>query len=149
MKKCSQTRCTGIWAVAAGIVLLNLILILCGWKSHPAELPLHISPDGSYTATMPYTRLLLYPCVSLAASVLIFAAGASAFRLCPRYDDARGTRRMLYALAACCMDLIVLCSTCVGLTMGQTPFFMYAEPVLLLLLIICITAAEIRIRKKV
>ena len=137
-----------LWILTAGIILVNFALVLFLRHSLPADLPLHINLDGSYARTMPYARLFCYPATSLVACVLIYVLAAIAMKIFPKWDDARGIRCTLVDIAACCIALIVLCSTCVALTMGRSHFFMLAEPVIFVLLITAIVVGEVRVRKE-
>lgn len=126
---------------------MNFALVLFLRHSLPAELPLHINVDGTYARTMPYTRLFFYPATSLLASVLLYVLTAMVIKMFPRLDDARGIRCTLVNIAACCIALIVLCSSCVALTMGRNHFFMFAEPVIFLILVAAIVLGEVRIHR--
>lgn len=136
-----------LWILTAGIILVNFALVLFLRHSLPAELPLHINVDGTYAQTMPYSRLFFYPATSLIIGVLLYVLAAIVMKIFPKWDDAKGIRCTLVDIAACCIALIVLCSTCVALTMGQNHFFMFAEPVIFLLLVAAIVVGEVRIRK--
>ena len=136
-----------LWILTAGIILVNFALVLFLRHSLPAELPLHINVDGTYAQTMPYSRLFFYPATSLVIGVLLYVLAAIVMKIFPKWDDAKGIRCTLVDIAACCIALIVLCSTCVALTMGQNHFFMFAEPVIFLLLVAAIVVGEVRIRK--
>ena len=126
---------------------MNFALVLFLRHSLPAELPLHISVDGTYAQTMPYARLFFYPATSLLAGVLLYVLAAIAMKLFPKWDDARGIRCTLVDIAACCIALIVLSSTCVALTMGRIHFFMFAEPAIFLLIVAAIIVGEVRIHR--
>ena len=136
-----------LWILSSFIILVNFALVLFCRRALPSELPLHISLDGSYADTMPYTRLFLYPLVSLALAIGIYIVSALFFKLLPKLDDARGIRCANVDIAVCCLTLIILCSTCVALTTGKAHFFMFAEPAILLVLLIAIVAGEIRIHR--
>ena len=136
-----------LWILTAGIILVNFALVLFLRHSLPAELPLHINVDGTYAQTMPYSRLFFYPATSLIIGVLLYVLAAIVMKIFPKWDDAKGIRCTLVDIAACCIALIVLCSTCVALTMGQNHFFMFAEPVIFLLLVAAIVVGEVRICK--
>ena len=136
-----------LWILSALVILVNFALVLFCRRSLPAELPLHISLDGSYADTMPYSRLFLHPLVSLALAAGIYIVSALLFRRFPKLDDAKGIRCTNIDIAVCCLALIILCSTCVALTMGKVHFFMFAEPVILLIMLVAIFAGEIRIQK--
>ena len=136
-----------LWILTAGIILVNFALVLFLRHSLPAELPLHINVDGTYAQTMPYSRLFFYPATSLVIGVLLYVLAAIVMKIFPKWDDAKGIRCTLVDIAACCIALIVLCSTCVALTMGQNHFFMFAEPVIFLLLVAAIVVGEVRICK--
>ena len=134
-----------LWILSTLIILVNFALVLFCRRALPAELPLHISLDGSYADTMPYSRLFLYPLVSLLLSAGIYIVSALLFKHFPKLDDAKGIRCTIIDIAICCLALIILCSTCVALTMGKAHFFMFAEPVILLILLFAIVAGEIKI----
>lgn len=136
-----------LWILTAGIILVNFALVLFLRHSLPADLPLHINLDGTFAKTMPYTRLFFYPATSLVAGVLIYMVAAIAMKLFPKLDDARGVRCTLVDITACCLALIVLCSTCVALTMGQNHVFMFAEPLIFLVLLTAIIVGEVRIHR--
>lgn len=74
--------------------------------------------------------------------------GALVMKKFPKFDDALGIRYRLIGISALCLSLIILCSTCVSLTMGGVHFFMFAEPVIFLLMIAAIVVGEIRIKKQ-
>lgn len=136
-----------LWIITAGIIVVNFALVLFLRYSLPAELPLHINVDGSFARTMPYSRLFFYPATSLMVAILLYVLAAVVMKLFPKWDDAKGVRCTLVDIAACCIALIVLCSTCVALTMGESHFFMFAEPVIFLLLIAAIVVGEVRLHK--
>ena len=136
-----------LWILTAGIILVNFALVLFLRHSLPADLPLHINLDGSYAQTMPYTRLFFYPATSLVVGVILYLLAAIAMKVFPKWNDAKGIRCTLVDIAACCLALIVLCSTCVALTMGQCHFFMFAEPVIFLVLVAAIIIGEVRVHK--
>ncbi len=134
-----------LWILTAGIILVNFALVLFLRHSLPEVLPFHIKLDGTYATTMPYTRLFFYPATSLVASVIIYLLAAIAMKAFPKLDDAMGIRCTIVDIAACCIALIVLSSTCVSLTMGHCHFFMFAEPVIFLILVAAIAVGELRL----
>ena len=136
-----------LWILTAGIILLNFILVLCMRSALPETLPLHISPDGSYADTMPYTRLFLYPVASLLLAALIYLLSYAAYKLFPSINDSKGIRKTLVHTLVLGLALIILCSTCVALTMGRAHIFMYAEPFILLLVILTIIVGEAKVKK--
>lgn len=136
-----------LWILTAGIILVNFALVLFLRHSLPADLPLHINLDGTYAQTMPYSRLFFYPVTSLVVGVILYLLAAIAMKVFPKWNDAKGIRCTLIDIAACCLALIVLCSTCVALTMGKCHFFMFAEPVIFLVLVAAIIIGEVRVHK--
>ena len=136
-----------LWILSTLIILVNFALVLFCRRALPSELPLHISLDGSYADTMPYARLFLYPLVSLVLAAGIYIVSALLFKRFPRLDDTKGIRCTNIDIAVCCLALVILCSTCVSLTMGKVHFFMFAEPAILLILLIAVVAGEIRIHR--
>ena len=136
-----------LWILSSLIILLDFALVLFCKRVLRSEIPLHISLDGSYADTMPYARLFLYPLVSLVLSAGIYIVSALLFKRFPKLDDAKGIRCTIIDIAVCCLALIILCSTCVALTMGKVHFFMFAEPIILLAMLVAITAGEIRIHR--
>ena len=137
-----------LWIISAGIILINFALVLFCRHTLPADLPLHINLDGTYAQTMPYSRLFLYPATSLVLGILIYIVAAILMKAFPKWDDKQGIRCTIIDIAVCCLALIILCSTCVALTMGRNHFFMFAEPVLFLIIIAAIVTGELRIRKQ-
>lgn len=136
-----------LWILTAGIILLNIILVHSLRSTLPETLPLHISPDGSYAETMPYTRLYLYPVASLLLAALIYLLSYAAYKLFPSINDSKGIRKTLVHAVVLGLALIILCSTCVALTMGRAHIFMYAEPFILLLVILTIIVGEAKVKK--
>ena len=136
-----------LWILSTLVILVNFALVLFCRRALPSELPLHISLDGSYADTMPYSRLFLYPFVSLVLAGMIYTVSALIFKRFPKLDDIKGIRCTNIDIAICCLAVIILCSTCVALTMGKAHFFMFAEPVILLILFTAIVAGEIRIHR--
>ena len=137
-----------LWILTSVIILLDFALVLFCRRALPSELPLHISLDGSYADTMPYARLFLYPLGSLVLSAGIYIVSALLFKRFPKLDDAKGIRCTIIDIAICCLTLVILCSTCVALTMGKAHFFMFAEPVIVLILLVAVVAGEIRIHRQ-
>ena len=136
-----------LWILSTLVILVNFALVLFCRRALPSELPLHISLDGSYADTMPYARLFLYPLVSLVLAAGIYIVSALLFKRFPGLDDTKGIRCTNIDIAVCCLALVILCSTCVALTMGEAHIFMFAEPVILLILPVAIVAGEIRIHQ--
>ena len=137
-----------LWAVTAVIILLNFALVLFLRKSMPATLPFHIGLDGSYATTMPYTRLFCYPAVSLVLATGIYLIAAVLFKRFKKLDDVRGIRCTYIDIIVLGLALIILSSTCVSLTMGKVHFFMFAEPVIFLLIVAAVIIGECRIRSQ-
>ncbi len=135
-----------LWILSAGIILLNFSLVLGFRHILPAELPLHIALDGTYDATMPYARLFFYPATSLVLAAAIYLLAGLAFKKIKSMNDARGIRATVVDVLVCGLTLIILCSTCVALTLGKNHFFMFAEPVIFLLIIAAAVIGELRIR---
>lgn len=136
-----------LWLVTAGIILVNFALVLFLRRSLPADLPLHINVDGTYATTMPYARLFFYPLTSLVLVALIYMIGALWLKKFPKLDDKWGIRCTNVDILVCGLALIILCSTCVALTLGKAHFFMFAEPVILLIVLAAIMVGEFRLRK--
>ena len=136
-----------LWIITSGVILVNFALVLCFRRSLPEILPFHISLDGSYASTMPYTRLFTYPATSFVLATGIYLLASIAFRLFPALNDSKGIRMTTVDILVLGLALIILSSTCVSLTMGKVHFFMFAEPVILLLMIAAAIIGEIQIRK--
>ena len=125
------------WAVPALIVAANAIAILVRWKSLAETLPAHYDLQGNASGAMPRNILLVYLAVSAVICLVIYALS-------------RLTKKKLVkcglAILATGIALIILSSTMVTLTSGTMPFFMLAEPVILVAaltgLIICLVKAR-------
>lgn len=128
----------------AVIVVINAVLVICSWKGLPDPLPCHFDPQGNAGGTMPKSSLGFFPVIS-AIVCLALLLGASAFK---KLREPESTGRKCVICLCQAIALIILCSTCVTLTMGQQPVFMYLEPVILILAIIAIVCFVIKGRKK-
>lgn len=125
------------WMIPILIVLINALAIFVRWSSLPELLPAHFDLDGNAAGSMPRRILLLFPLIG-AAACLFF------------YVIARIKQKLQSGLVilASGVSLVLLSSTLVTLTSGKIPFFMLAEPVILLVAIVGFVICLIRSRKE-
>ena len=111
---------------ALAITLVGAALALLAWDRLPMSLPCHFNLRGESSATMPRWRLLVLP----AASLLINIAAFLLPRLLP--EARRKWGLLLSGIASIGLAAILLLSESVTLTRGTMPFFMLAEPFVLI-----------------
>ena len=120
------------------VMALNIVLVMANWDILPVNMPAHFNPQGHASGTMP--RSMLWAYVGISALICIVSG-------CISFKDQR--RRKALSLITLFLTLIILCSTCVSLTGGRHPIFMFAEPVFLLGIVITLIVTGIKVRKAV
>lgn len=120
------------------VMALNIVLVMANWDILPVNMPAHFNPQGHASGTMP--RSMLWAYVGISALICIVSG-------CISFKDPR--RRKALSLITLFLTLIILCSTCVSLTGGRHPIFMFAEPVFLLVIVITLIVTGIKVRKAV
>ena len=123
------------WIVPALLVGINAAIILISWSSLSESLPAHFDLKGNASGSISRTTLLYYPIIGAMIGLL-------AFWLRCRIDKKYFNGGLL--ILASGIELIILSSTMVTLTQGTKPFFMLAEPVIL---IIALTAFIVGLAK--
>lgn len=125
------------WLFPALIVLINAIAVLVSWGSLPETLPAHFDLQGNPGGEMSRNMLLIYLGVSTAICLVIYGMS---------FLTKKKLVKCGLAILASGIALVIFCSTMVTLTTGKTPFFMLAEPFILLLaiagLVICLVKAR-------
>ncbi len=119
------------------IVTINALAILGRWSHLPELLPAHFDLQGNASGSMSRNLLLFYPLASAAVSLIAYVISLKMHRL--------QTSLIILASGIC---LVLLFSTLVTLTSGSIPFFMLAEPIILLASVIASVICMIRTRKK-
>ena len=112
------------WLFPALIVGVNAALILILWNSLSENLPAHFDLQGNASGSISRTTLLYYP---VAGTVI----GLIAYWIRCRKDKKFFNGGLLILTSG--IELIILSSTMVTLTQGTKPFFMLAEPVILVI----------------
>lgn len=125
------------WIIPILIVVVNALAIIVRWGSLSELLPAHFDLEGNAAGTMPRTKLLMYP---LIAAVICLAG-----YLIARIKQNLQTPLVILTSG---ISLILLFSTLVTLTSGEMPFFMLAEPVILLAAVVTSVVCVVRGRRK-
>lgn len=118
-----EKHCRIGW-VPALVVLVNLILILAVWHSLPETMPAHYDTDGNAAGSFPRYALWFYPL----AGIILWLGTYGVAAVIQRLFHAKSSPVGLLAFSSA-LTLAVLCSTCVAITAGRYPIFMYMEPV--------------------
>ena len=124
------------WLIAILIVAVNVAAIVAQWSFLPEILPAHFDLQGNASGSMARSMLLLYP---LASAVVCLIAYLIA-----------GKKPMLQTgliILSSGISLVILSSVLVTLTSGSMPFFMLAEPVILLVSVVAFIISVIKSRK--
>ena len=109
------------WLITILIVVINVTAIIAQWHVLPEILPAHFDLQGNASGSMARTMLLLYP---LASAVVCLIAYLIAWKK-PKLQTG-------LIILSSGISLVFLSSALVTLTSGSMPFFMLAEPVILL-----------------
>lgn len=127
------------WLFPALIVAVNAAMILILWSSLPENLPAHFDLDGNASGSIPRTTLLYYPLIG----ALI---GLVAYWTRSRVDKKYLNGGLLILTSG--IELIILSSTLVTLTQGTKPFFMLAEPVILVIALMAFIVGLVKSRRR-
>ena len=125
------------WFIPMLIVALNALAILVQWNSLPEPLPAHYDLQGNASGTMPRSMLLLYLLIGAAVCLIAYVVA--------RFKHTLQKGLVILASGIC---LILFSSTLVTLTSGTMPIFMLAEPVILLVAVVCFVVCFVKSRKK-
>lgn len=125
------------WIIPILIVVVNALAIIVRWSSLSELLPAHFNLEGNAAGTMPRTTLIMYPLIAAAVCL----AGYVIARI-------KQTLQTPLVILASGISLIVLFSTLITLTSGKMPFFMLAEPVILLAAVVASVVCLVKGRRK-
>ena len=127
------------WIIPVLIVAANALAILVRWPSLPEMLPAHFDLQGNASGTMSRSMLLIYPAIGAAVCIIAYALS-------------RRMSKPLLQLGLIILTsgivLTILSSTLVTLTQGTKPFFMLAEPVILVIALAAFIVGFIKSRKQ-
>ena len=124
------------WLITILIVVINVTAIIAQWHVLPEILPAHFDLQGNVSGSMARTMLLLYP---LASAVVCLIAYLIAWKK-PKLQTG-------LIILSSGISLVFLSSALVTLTSGSMPFFMLAEPVILLVSVVAFIICVIKSRK--
>jgi hypothetical protein len=124
------------WLITILIVAVNVMAIIARWRTLPEILPAHFDLQGNASGSMARTMLLLYP---LASAIVCLIAYLIAWKK-PKLQTG-------LIILSSGISLVFLSSALVTLTSGSMPFFMLAEPVILLISVIAFIISVIKSRK--
>ena len=125
------------WLIPLLIVFVNALALLVKWGDLPELLPAHFDLQGNASGSMSRSVLPMYPIVAAAVCLIAYVISRKMQRL---------QTGMIILTSGLC--LVVLLSTMVTLTSGKMPFFMLAEPVVLLAAVVSFVVCVIRSRRK-
>ena len=128
------------WIIPELLVCINAAIILILWSSLPERLPAHFDLEGNASGSISRMTLLCYPVIGAVIGLL-------AYWLRCRVDKEYFNGGLL--ILASGIELIILSSTMVTLTRGTKPFFMLAEPVILVLALTAFIVGLVKSRKRV
>lgn len=126
------------WLFPALVVGINAAMILILWSSLPENLPAHFDLAGNASGSISRTTLLFYPLVGA-------VIGLIAYWIMCRKDKKYFNGGLLILTSG--IELIILSSTMVTLTRGTKPFFMLAEPVILVIVLTFFIVGLVKSRK--
>ena len=126
------------WLFPALVVGINAAMILILWSSLPENLPAHFDLAGNASGSISRTTLLFYPLVGA-------VIGLIAYWIRCRKDKKYFNGGLLILTSG--IELIILSSTMVTLTRGTKPFFMLAEPVILVIVLTFFIVGLVKSRK--
>ena len=124
------------WIIPILIVAIHALVIIMRWGSLPELLPAHFDLQGNASGSMPRSMMLLYPAIG--AAICLISYGIA------RLKEKLQKPLVILASGIC---LILLSSAMVTLTSGKFPFFMLAEPVILLVTVAAVIVSIVKSRK--
>ena len=127
------------WLFPALVVAINAVTILILWSSLPENLLAHFDLEGNASGSIPRTTLIFYPLIGA-------VIGLIAYWIRCRVDKKYFDGGLLILTSG--IELIILSSTLVTLTQGTKPFFMLAEPVILVIVLAAFIVGLIKSRKR-
>ena len=127
------------WFLPALVVGINAAMILILWSSLPENLPAHFDLAGNASGSISRTTLLFYPLVGA-------VIGLIAYWIRCRIDKEFFNGGLLILTSG--IELIILSSTMVTLTQGTKPFFMLAEPVILVIALVFFFIGLVKSKRK-
>ena len=125
------------WLLPILIVTLNALVIIVRWSTLPELLPAHYDLQGNASGTMPRSMLLIYILLGVGVCLIAYIIGRMKQKL----------QKGLVVLASG-ICLVQFSSTMVTLTFGTMPFFMLAEPVILLIAVVGFIVCVVKSHKK-
>ena len=124
------------WLITILIVVINVTAIIAQWHVLPEILPAHFDLQGNASGSMARSMLLLYPLASAVVCLVAYLIAGKKPKL----------QTGLIILSSG-ISLVLLSSVLVTLTSGSMPFFMLAEPVILLIAVTAFIISVIKSRK--
>lgn len=125
------------WFIPILIVVLNALVIMVRWSHLPQQLSAHYDLQGNAGGTMSRSMLLIYILLGVGVCLIAYVIG--------RMKQNLKKGLLILATGIC---LVLLSSTMVTLTSGTMPFFMLAEPVILLIAVVGFIVCVVKSHKK-
>ena len=127
------------WLFPALVVGINAAMILILWSSLAENLPAHFDLAGNASGSISRTTLLFYPLIGAVIGLIAYWIRC--------HKDKKFFNGGLLILTSG-IELIILSSTMVTLTQGTKPFFMLAEPVILVIALTFFIVGLVKSRKQ-
>ena len=125
------------WFIPILIVVLNALVIMVRWSYLPEQISAHYDLQGNAGGTMSRSMLLIYILLGVGICLIAYIIGRMKQKL---------QKGLLILATGIC--LVLLSSTMVTLTSGTMPFFMLAEPVILLIAVVGFIVCVVKSHKK-
>ena len=125
------------WFIPILIVAINALAVTVCWNTLSETLPAHYDLQGNAGGTMSRSLLLVYPLIGAAISLIAYIVGCMKQKL-----------QLGLVILASGVCLVLLSSTMVTLTAGTMPVFMLAEPVILLVAVICFVFCVVNLKRR-
>lgn len=125
------------WLFPILIVVLNALVIIVRWSYLPEQISAHYDLQGNAGGTMPRSMLFMYILMGAVICLIAYIIGRMKQKL---------QKGLLILATGIC--LVLLSSTMVTLTFGTMPFFMLAEPVILLIAVVGFIVCVVKSHKK-
>lgn len=125
------------WFIPILIVVLNALVIMVRWSYLPEQISAHYDLQGNAGGTMSRSMLFIYILLGVGVCLIAYIIGRMKQKL----------QKGLVVLASG-ICLVLFSSTMVTLTSGTMPFFMLAEPVILLIAVVGFVVCVVKSHKK-
>ena len=124
------------WIIPILIVVITVLAVVLRWRCLPDPLPAHFDLQGNPGGSMPRSILLMYPVTGAVICLISYVISHLKHKF-----------QIPLIILATGICLILLSSAMVTITSGKYPFFMLAEPVILLAVIVAVVVSVVKSRR--